>query len=176
MAMALTVVKIRAAKSDDDLLSLLMGELNRMFPQESRRDPVVFLSNLQSAPPGLHAMAATFDLDFSMSLDDLAWHFTNHYDLDWSDETLRGLRELGAVEAAELFAQAFSIVQPLWDQLGVIISEDPKGLHKWLDENGIQERINPLNDRMWKLLNQWPEHGLMHYWIQYARKYPDRCV
>lgn len=175
--MTLTIAQIRAAKADDEVFQLLTGELNELFPRESRRDRVIFLSNLQSAPPGLRAMAATFDLDVSMTLDDLAWHFTNHHDLDFYEEALNGLKELGANEAAELFAHAFSIVGPYWEELGEMLGRaDFEGRHQWLDEKGIQARINPLNDRMWKLLNQWPDHGLMHYWIEYARRFPERCV
>jgi len=175
--MALTVAQIQAVKLDDDLLRLLMGELNLLFPQELRRDRIVFLSKLQAMPPGLRAMAITFDLDVSMALDDLAWHFANHHDLDFYEETLRGLRELGATEAAELFGQAFAIIEPFWHELGEILTEKhPEGTHDWFDQKGIQERVDPLNDRMWKLLNQWPDQGLMHYWIQYARQYPLQCV
>ena len=175
--MALTVAQIQSAKSDDDLFNLLTAELNRLFPRESRRDHIVFLSKLQTAPPGLRAMVATYDLDVSMALDDLAWHFANHYDVDLNDETLRGLRELGAVEAADLLAQAYAIIEPFWDGLGEIVAgKHPEGTHEWFDETGIQERIDPLNDRMWKLINQRREYGLMHYWIDYARRHPQQCV
>jgi hypothetical protein len=175
--MALNISQIQAVKSDEELLRLLMGELNLLFPQELRRDRVVFLSKLQVAPLGMRAMAMTFELDVSMSLDDLAWHFANHYDLDLYEETLLGLRELGAVEAADLLAEAFSIMEPYWPELGEIVDgKHPDGTHEWLDQNGIQERIDPLNKRMWKLLNQWPELGLMRYWLDYARKFPQRCV
>ena len=175
--MALTTAQILSANSDEDLLRLLQGELHELFPSESRRDNVVFLSRLQSAPIGLRAMAATFELDVSMALDDLAFHFLNHHDLDLYEETRAGLRELRATEAAELFEAAFVIVEPLWQQLGEIAENDEFGfVNKWLDEKGIQERIVPLNKRMWGLINQWPKQGLMHYWITYAREHPRRCL
>lgn len=175
--MALTAAQIQATKSDNELLDLLMAELNRLFPQELRWDRIVFLSKLQTAPPGLRAMGITFDLDVSMALDDLAWHFANHYDLSLYEETLCGLRELGANEAAELFSQAFSIIEPFWHELGEVVDgKHPEGTHEWLDQNGIQARIDPLNERMWKLINQWPDQGLMHYWIDYARRHPAQCA
>lgn len=62
-------------------------------------------------------MAATFGLDVSMALDDLAWHFVNHHSVDWYEETSQGLRELEAVEAAELFEKAFAIIEPHWIEL-----------------------------------------------------------
>src|SRR6185437_7468478 len=145
----MTVAQIQAAKSDNELLGFLMAELNRLFPQELRRDRIVYVSKLQTAPPGLRAMAATFDLGVSMSLDDLAWHFVNHHDFDLYEETLRGLRELGAAEAADIFAEAYSIIEPFWNELEEIASGNEfENVHGWLDEKGIQERIDPLNKRM----------------------------
>lgn len=177
--MSLTIEKIRDAPSDADLLRLLQSELNLLFPPESRRDVTVFLSKLQTVPAGLRAMAATFELDVSMALDDLAWHFVNYPNLDWYEETLQGLRELEASEAAELFEKAFAIVEPHWNKLGeVAVAENEKfgAIHDWLNATGIEKQMDPLDDRMWKLLGQWPDTGLMQYWITYARKYPERCV
>ena len=122
-------------------------------------------------------MAATFALDVSMSLDDLAWHFVNYHNSDWYEETKLGLLELGADEAAELFKKAFAAVEPRWDELGdVAQNEGSNDPHDWLDATGIQKLIDPLNERMWQLLNQWPQYGLMHYWLAYARKHPERCI
>ncbi|HWD92957.1 MAG TPA: hypothetical protein VG938_11490 [Verrucomicrobiae bacterium] len=124
-------------------------------------------------------MAATFELDISMALDDLAWHFVNWHDLDLCAETSNGLRELGAIEAAELFDAAFAILRPRWDELQTFAqneSSDSADAHDWLEETGIQKQIDPLTERMWRLLEQWRDHGLMHYWITYARAYPERCV
>jgi hypothetical protein len=175
--MALTASQIRNAHSDADLLHLLQTELNLIFPIDSRRDVPVFLSKLQTAPRGLRAMAATFELDVSLALDDLAWHFVNHHDLDFHEETRQSLRELEALEAAELFAEAFAFIKPHWIELGSVTQgEDSSAIHAWLDATGIQKLIDPLNQKMWKLLGQWPKEGLMHYWTTYARKYPERCV
>lgn len=122
-------------------------------------------------------MAATFELDVSMTLDDLAWHFVNYPNRDWYEETLAGLRELEASEAAELFEKAFAIVEPHWDKMGEVAKDEKFGaIHDWLNATGLQKQIDPLDDQMRKLLDQWPETGLMHYWMVYARKYPARCV
>ena len=122
-------------------------------------------------------MAATFELDVSMTLDDLAWHFVNYPNLDWYEETLQGLRELDASEAAALFEKAFAIVEPHWNKLAEVAEDEKFGaIHDWLKATGIQEPIDPLNKQMWNLLDQWPDSGLMHYWIIYARKHPKRCV
>ena len=175
--MALTANQIRNAHSDADLLQLLQSELNLVFPTESRRDVPVFLSKLQTAPRGLRAMAATFELDVSLALDDLAWHFVNHHDLDFYEETRQSLRELEAPEAAELFEKAFAIIKPHWIEFeSVAQGEDFSAIHAWLDAAGIPKLIDPLDKQMWNLLGQWPKEGLMHYWVTYARKYPERCV
>jgi hypothetical protein len=177
--MALTIAQIRKAQSNEELFRLLKAELNEWFPPESRRDNAVFILRLQNAPRGLRAMAVTFDLDVSMAVNDLAWHFVNHPDLNLCAETSKGLRELEATEAAELFDAAFAIVEPMWEELETAAQNESSGsakTHDWLDETGIQEQIDPLNKRMWKLLDRWREHGLMHYWIAYARKYPERCT
>lgn len=175
--MALTANQIRNAHSDAGLLHLLQSELNLVFPIESRRDVPVFLSKLQTVPAGLRAMAATFELDVSMAMDDLAWHFVNYPNLNQYEETRQGLRELEANEAAELFEKAFSIIDPHWIEFGSVAESAESGIiHDWLNRIGIQKQIDPLTKQMWKLLNQWPDEGLMHYWVTYARKYPERCL
>jgi hypothetical protein len=53
-------------------------------------------------------MAATFELDVSMALDDLGWHFVNWTHRGFCDATLWGLRELEAGEYADMFVKALS--------------------------------------------------------------------
>ena len=85
-------------------------------------------------------MAATYDLDVSMALDDLAWHFINHDgSMEFAEETVLGLRELEAPEAADIFHAALEIIAPHWQEL-----EDgmqAKAAHDWLDSKGIQASI-----------------------------------
>ena len=80
--MALSLGSIQAANHDEQLftLSLLCTALGELFPPELQSDQERFLSALTSAPRGLRAMACIYDLDVSMTLDDLAWHFGNHND------------------------------------------------------------------------------------------------
>lgn len=173
--MALTVAQIHSAKSDDELIKLLLAELRQHFPPQIRADAVVFLSRLQNSPLGLRAMAATYDLDVSMALDDLAWHFINHHSLpEFAEETIFALRELEAPEAADLFAAAFEIIKPHWQELQS--DRESKAAHDWLNATGIQAAINPLNTRMWDYLKQFPAQGLFSLWATYARKYPERCI
>ena len=173
--MALTVEQIRSTKTDEELLGLLLNELKRTFPPEIRGDPVVFLSRVQNSPAGMRAMAETYDLDVSMAMNDLAWHFINHHNsFELAEETIAGLNELGTTEAAEIFEAAFAIIKPHWQELENV-SHSKTG-HDWLDSNGIEKLMNPLNKRMWNLLKTFGETGLLSLWVTYARKYPDRCV
>jgi hypothetical protein len=48
---------------------------------------------MRALPPGLRAMTAIYQLDVSMALDDLGWHFGNWPDRALREETLQGLKE-----------------------------------------------------------------------------------
>ena len=173
--MALTIKQIRSTDSDDELLKLLLGELKILFPPEVRSDPIVFLSRLQNAPVGLRAMALTYELDVSMALDDLAWHFVNHQDLfELAEETIFGLKEIEAQEAANIFEEALSIIKPHWQKLQNGL--EPKTAHAWLDSTGIQASIDPLNYRLWNFLKRFPDNSFFSAWMTYARKHPERCL
>ena len=175
--MGLTTKQISSARTGEALFKLLSGELTRLFPPALLRDTDAFLAELRVAPRGLRAMAATYELDVSMALDDLAWHFVNHHDTRLYEETRFGLRELEANEAADLFEQAFAIIAPRWEELGQLIQSTRGGaFHDWLDSTGIQKQIDLLNDKLWRIIKRNRKHGLMRYWVSYARKYPDRCV
>jgi len=120
-------------------------------------------------------MASTYELDVSMALDDLAWHFVNyHSSLELAEETIAGLNELEAPEAADIFQKALAIVKPHWQELDK--AAQSKSPHDWLDAKGIQDLMNPLDDQMWRLLKQYDKSSLMSLWTTYARKYPERCV
>jgi hypothetical protein len=175
--MALTVEQIHNAGSNDDLFKLLGKELEQLFPLEIRRDPIVYLSRMRVASLGLRAMATTYELDVSMALDDLAWHFVNHQrSFELVGETVDGLKELGAPQAAEIFEAALAIIKPHWDCLPEVAALKGGGAkHDWLDSKGIQSQMDPLNNRMWKLLDQYENRSLLSLWTIYARKYPKHC-
>src|SRR5215470_7840941 len=93
------------SSSDDELFKLLGQELqNRISAQRGSPE---FVSEIQTLPNGLRAMAATYELDVSLALDDLGWHFGNWHNQDLAEETARGLEELGARELAQVFRRAF---------------------------------------------------------------------
>ena len=115
-------------------------------------------------------MAATYELDVSMALDDLGWHFANWHHKGLARETLLGLLELGASEEAEIFSQALKIAFVNWD---LFANEDFVQAYA---HSEIEEALDPLNDRLWVLLGYRGKEGkaLVHRWVPYARQYPER--
>ncbi len=63
--------------SDAELSRLLFAEINsRLSPgQDDGLDK--YLARLEGWPRGVRAMAMTFQLDVSLNVDDLGWHFAN---------------------------------------------------------------------------------------------------
>lgn len=173
--MSLTVQDIQAAKDGQELFDLLSATLQELFPPEIQEDPDRFLIALGKAPRGLRAMAGMHPLDVSMSMDDLAWHFGNHNDERFLEETAAGLKELGAAEAAEIFAAAWNVMRP---HLAEIRTKDwaSEDFIDYLEKTGIQSKIDTLNERMWAICKQRGDLGLLSYWLDYARKYPENCV
>ena len=171
----MTLVEIQNTKDDEELFQLLSSALGENFPPHLQDDRDQLYAALLAAPRGLRAMAGIYDLDVSITLDDLAWHFGNHNDERFLQETVNGLRELEAIEAAALFAAAWEIMKPYLPEMRSLDSttENP---HDYLDRNGIQLKIDPLNDDMWAIHKACGEYGLMQYWLTYARKHPERCV
>ena len=175
--MKLTTKQIAAAKTDEALFKLLGEELNRLFPPSLREKREDYLAALRAAPRGLRAMAAIYDLDVSMALDDLAWHFANHHDKRLYEETRLGLCELEAGKAADLLERAYTIIAQKCGELGQVLQQIGGGdIHDWLDSTAIQQQIDPLNEEMWRLIRSNEHYGLLAFWLSYARKYPERCV
>jgi len=173
--MAITVETIHAAQGDEALLQLLATELQQLLPIEIQEDRDRFHEILGSLPRGLRAMAGTHEFDVSMTQEDLAAHFSNQNDERDLRETLNGLRELELPQVADLFEQAWKIMEPNLDALRKDEVSIEK-LHDWLDETGVQEKIDPMNDIIWDISAEAGPLGLHHSWVIYARKYPERCV
>lgn len=172
--MILTLQSIEAA-DDEQLFQLISEALENLFSGSVGKDPETLLAALDAAPLGLRAMAGIHDLDVSMALDDLAYHFGNHNDERFLRETAAGLKELEAFEAAEIFVSAWEIVKPF---LVEIRENGPRitDFDTYLQKTGIQARVDPLNERMWAICKKCGPNGLLQYWLEYARKYPQRCL
>jgi hypothetical protein len=169
VVVALTEARISACAGHEDLFELLSEELQRRLPNGQDRDLSLFLKRIRLLPVGLRAMAATYEFDVSLTLDDLGWHFCNWCHRAYCAETLWALRELEAFEYAAAFAQGYEMAQPYWQQ---IVQLDD--FAKWYNRSKFHEMTSPLSKRLWEL--QEVDDGLFGYWTKYARKYPHKVM
>jgi hypothetical protein len=162
--------RIGRTRSDKALSRLLGGELKRLLTSYDSENVEPLVKSLQDLPVGLRAMAATYELDVSMALDDLGWHFANWHHQGLALETLAGLRELGALAEAIIFEQALEIAVKRWDFFASADFVDA------YDGSDIEKALNPLNGKLWRLLGYQGEGGrsLVDLWAPYARRSPER--
>jgi len=172
--MTLTEQFILECADDKELFRALSAELCRRVP-ERENDMEAFVARMRTLPQGLRAMASTYQLDVSLALDDLGWHFANWHHREYCEETILGLQELEAHEAADIFLSAYALVQPYWDTIGRLLQRDWDDFVEWYPESDLEKALDPLNDRMWDLCKR-TELGLLSYWVPYARKYPRNMV
>jgi hypothetical protein len=163
--MSVITVELIASGSEDEVFLLLGRELENRIA--SPRGSPEFVAEIKELPAGLRAMAATYELDVSLALDDLGWHFGNWHSIELAEETAAGLEELGARELAELFRAAFDLVQDYWMELGGDNWMD------WYHGSPLEKALQSLNDRAWAILKQ-RKHGIFSYWVDYAKKHPER--
>jgi len=119
-------------------------------------------------------MAAIYQLDVSITLDDFGWLFANWHHRGYCDKTLWALRELEASEQAGLFEQAYTLAQREWDTIGQLVAEDFDDFVEWYSGSPLDQAMVPLTKRMWEL--QKVDSGLFGYWARYARKYPHKVA
>jgi len=174
--MELTIKAIRAARSDKELMDKLTDELTRRLPYDYNDALDQFVGEIRLLPQGLRAMAATFKLDVSMALDDLGWHFANFHHREYCEETSRGLRELEADDVAQIFDKAYQLVLPYWDQISDMLAVDFSTFSEWYHDCELKKTLSPLNNRLWDMGDESPEFRLMRFWLEYARKHPERCA
>lgn len=152
--------------SEDEVLLERIFELLRARATASPYEwNGLYAQQIRNMPPGLRAMAATHWLDLSITLDDIGWHFLNFGEPELVQATSSGLRELGLVEVAEMFDEAYSIMQP---HLG---SVDGNTYYDKMAEVGKMERLDSLDDDARELIGK---DGIYTHWVLYARKYPER--
>src|SRR5262245_12720462 len=132
----LTLKSIQSS-SDDELFALLGKELETRIGR--RTNAGQFAAKIRDLPIGLRAMAATYDLDVSLTLDDLGWHFGNWHDAGLAEETSRGLEELEATELAKIFNEAFRTAIRHWNDLGA------RNWTEWYHGSPLEKAMTPLN-------------------------------
>lgn len=162
--MRITIEAIDSS-SDDELFTLLGKDLESRI--SAKRGSAEFVVQIRGLPVGLRAMAATYDLDVSLALDDLGWHFGNWHNEDLAEETARGLEELGASELAQVFRRAFETAKRYWREL------DSEKWMEWYDGSPFEKAVEPLTDQAWSILKD-KKLGILKYWVDYARRYPEK--
>ena len=164
---------IRRAKTDEALFKVLSSELARRLRSSGRRGAPVSVAQhaakVARLPTGLRAMASIYELDVSVTLDDLGFHFGNWHSKTYAHETERGLRVLGAQEPADIFARAFRVAAQYW---AAFTRDD---FVEWYYKSTLERRLRPLNLKIWQI-HQSREHGLLTYWLDYARRHPERVA
>lgn len=163
-----TLHQLQSATTAKERLELIQELLQDRIP-ESRTEQGPFLERLKTLPPGLRAMAATYELDVSLAMDDLGCHFGNWHHFELAQETLQGLKELNALELAEIFGEALELARPYWDRLGTPDWMD------WYPDSELDLALGELNEAAWNLLDD-QDLGIMSYWTAYAERHPERLV
>jgi len=171
--MTLTIAQIAASATDDELFKLLSAELTDRLGSSEGGDLDAFLDRAAALPVGLRAMAMTYQLDVSLTLDDLGWHFANWHHRRYCEATLWALGELEARELANLFGEAYVIADRYWDEIGRLIARDFEAFVEWYSESEFEKETMPLTRRMWALQK---EKTILGYWPSYARRYPERVA
>lgn len=156
----------KRSKSDEALLKKIFDALNARLNANPYGWDGELAKQICNLPKGLRAMAATHHLDISLTLDDIGWHFLNFGEESHVKETEMGLRELGLDEMANLFAEAYQIVQPHLSEL-----REPGGdYYACLEKSGEMMRIDELSKRAWAIQRKG---GIYSAWVKYARLNPE---
>ena len=155
------------SKEDNEAVSRVFKLLNSRLHANPYAWDGAFAQEIRSLPAGLRAMAATHHLDISLSMDDIGWHFLNFGHPSHVEETELGLRELGLVEVAAMFHEAYQLVQP-----HLIEIRRPGGdYYAAMERSGAMKRIDELTDQACVAIG---EQGVYRHWAAYARQHPEK--
>ena len=155
------------SSEDDELISRVFDVLKARVHADPYGWDGALAKEIRSLPAGLRAMAATHHLDVSLTLDDIGWHFLNFGHPSHVEETELGLRELGLLEVAAMFREAYKLVQP---HLGEI--RRPGGdYYAVMERSGEKQRIDELTVSARAALG---EQGIYRHWAVYARQHPEQ--
>jgi len=154
--------------TEDDAL---VSRIFELLKTQVRADPYgwdgALAQEIRHLPVGLRAMAATHNLDVSLTLDDIGWHFLNFGHPSHVEETELGLRELGLIDVAAVFREAYELLSP---QLPEIRSPDGD-YYAVIEQAGHTKRIDELTDQARSRLG---DQGIYRHWAAYAKRHPDR--
>jgi hypothetical protein len=165
------------SKNDKELLEELFSMLTQSVKANPYADDGSYAAAIKPLPSGLRAMAATHNLDVSLTLDDIGWHFLNFGEPAFVQETEAGLQRLGLADMAGWFMEAHHIVQPF---LEAVASGTIKSLgdeyYDWLEQSGNRERMDALSQLAWDKSKGCSEDvsgsAIYESWVKYARSNP----
>jgi hypothetical protein len=152
---------------DDVMVSRILELLNAHVHADPYGWDGALAREIRQLAVGLRAMAATHHLDVSLTLDDLGWHFLNFGHPSHVEETEAGLRELGLVDVAALFREAYDLVRPHLPEI-----RRPSGdYYAVIQKAGCTKRLKELTRRARSRLG---DQGIYRQWASYARSHPTR--
>lgn len=163
---AIFLTTLLCSRDKERVFQALGKELSRRLPN-GRRCSGAFVDELRALPVGLRAMAATYELDVSVTLDDLGWHFGNWHNKALAALTHEGLLELGLVRHADVFSTAYHEVELVWE----LYEND---LRSWYDGSVLEQALTPLNAEMWKINKG--AGNILAAWAPYAKANIRRCM
>ncbi|MGD8594871.1 MAG: hypothetical protein PVF82_18740 [Gammaproteobacteria bacterium] len=137
------------------------------------KDSDSYVQKITSLPKCFWALGAIYDLDVSITLDDLGWHFSNHYNWNLALETLKALKTINAPEEAEIFEETLKIVRKYWLDLGKVLNKNDREFPEWYEKSGLDNELLPLNRRMWKLNKK---RSLLKILSVYVRNNPEAAL
>lgn len=172
----MNAAEIRACKTDEELFELLeTAHAQCYIAQMDTGNWDDWVRQLREMPAGLRALTVTFELETQLQFGGLGEFFANWLHRDYCKETLLGLKELEAREAADIFVKAHALVQPHWDKIDELMDAIPMpGFDDWYQDSELQQAIAPLDERIAEMKAAQGPYWLLHYWVPYARKHPER--
>lgn len=164
---------ISKCKDDEELYKLISNELYEQTKDINLDETDFYIERLKILPKCLWALGSIYELDVSICLDDLGWHFNNHYHWEMAQETLKALNYIGANKEADIFEEALKIVKKYWLELGRVINNKNGEFPEWHEKSQMDDELMALNEKMWELNK---EKGLLDLLTEYVRDNPEAAL
>ncbi len=155
------------------LYERLAEEFSELTRDLNPADAEEWLSGTRLLPRSLWALASIYELDVSIHMDDLGWHFAHHYHWDTQQETLKALKVIGADDIAAVFEAALKVLKKHWLILGKIVNHKHIDFADWYPESELYEELGQFDLRMWELKD---EAGLLDRLVKYVRANPSAAL
>jgi len=168
-----------ASMDDEKLFDFLATTLTSLMETKIHADFNEYAEAIKTLPECFRAMASIYELDVNITLNRLDSYFCNTYSWELCNETLKGLKKLGAITEANIFEESMTIIKRHWLKIGLILKMDDEILGDYLDEywesSGLEEQFDELDKRMRNCIDD-KINGLLSYWVQYTRDNIDEVT